>query len=244
MSHYLGPLPAPLQEVGTRLVDVGYFAELPEQVIINEYLPGQGIAAHIDCVPCFGSAIASLTLGSGCTMDFTHPTTLEKVSLYLEPRSLVVLTGTARYDWRHGIAGRRSDRVEGVVRARGHGSRLPSAPLSYSPESELPQDFTRDVTRDYSSSGYNLAGITEQPRVIAVKVPSLSYTAFMAEGDEDREFLTVEQAASYLQLSTSSIRSYIREGKLKAFRVAGLRKVLIQRSDLLALLEPARPTES
>ena len=119
MSHYLGPLPAPLQEVGTRLVDVGYFAELPEQVIINEYLPGQGIAAHIDCVPCFGSAIASLTLGSGCTMDFTHPTTLEKVSLYLEPRSLVVLTGTARYDWRHGIAGRRSDRVEGVVRARG-----------------------------------------------------------------------------------------------------------------------------
>ena len=59
-----------------------------------------------------------------------------------------------------------------------------------------------------------------------------------------REYLTVEQAASYLQLSTSSIRSYIRDGKLKAFRVAGLRKVLIQRVDLLALLEPARPTES
>ena len=60
---------------------------------------------------------------------------------------------------------------------------------------------------------------------------------------EDRDLLTVEQAASYLHLSTSSIRSYIREGKLKAFRVAGLRKVLIQRSDLMALLEPARPTE-
>lgn len=59
----------------------------------------------------------------------------------------------------------------------------------------------------------------------------------------DRDLLTVEQAASYLQLSTSSIRSYIRGGKLKAFRVAGLRKVLIQRSDLLALLEPARPAE-
>ena len=60
---------------------------------------------------------------------------------------------------------------------------------------------------------------------------------------EDRGLLTVEQAANYLHLSTSSIRSYIREGKLKAFRVAGLRKVLIQRSDLMALLEPARPTE-
>lgn len=65
----------------------------------------------------------------------------------------------------------------------------------------------------------------------------------MTEGDEDREFLTVEQAASYLQLSASSIRSYIRSGKLKAFRVTGLRKVLIQRKDLLALLEPARPAE-
>lgn len=66
----------------------------------------------------------------------------------------------------------------------------------------------------------------------------------MAESGEDREFLTVDQAASYLQLSTSSIRSYIRSGKLKAFRVAGLRKVLIQREDLLALLEPTRRDSS
>ena len=55
--------------------------------------------------------------------------------------------------------------------------------------------------------------------------------------------MTVEQAASYLQLSTSSIRSYIRGGKLKAFRIAGRRKVLIQCDDLMALLEPARPNE-
>ncbi len=53
-----------------------------------------------------------------------------------------------------------------------------------------------------------------------------------------RDLLTVEQAAQYLQLSASSIRSYIRQGKLKAFRVAGLRKVLIARAELLALLEP------
>ena len=72
----------------------------------------------------------------------------------------------------------------------------------------------------------------------------------MAQGESDdkyqalaQELLTVDQAAGYLQLSTSSIRSYIRSGKLKAFRVAGLRKVLIQRGDLLALLEPARPAE-
>ncbi len=48
----------------------------------------------------------------------------------------------------------------------------------------------------------------------------------------------MEPAAAYLQLSTSCIRSYFREGKLKAFRIAGLRKVLIFRTELLRLLEP------
>ena len=52
------------------------------------------------------------------------------------------------------------------------------------------------------------------------------------------DLLTVEQAAGYLQLSTSSIRSYIRQGRLRAFRIAGLRKVLIPRAELLTLLEP------
>ncbi len=62
--------------------------------------------------------------------------------------------------------------------------------------------------------------------------------------EKPRELFTVEQAAEYLQLSTSSIRSYIRLGKLEAYRVAGLRKVLIERSSLLKLLEPARITKS
>jgi excisionase family DNA binding protein len=55
-----------------------------------------------------------------------------------------------------------------------------------------------------------------------------------------REWLTVEQAADYLQLSQSSIRSYIRQDRLEARRIAGKRKVLIHRSELLKLLEPAR----
>ena len=60
----------------------------------------------------------------------------------------------------------------------------------------------------------------------------------MNRADPDTELLTVEQAANYLQLSTSSIRSYIHQGRLQAFRIAGLRKVLIPQSALLALLEP------
>ena len=58
--------------------------------------------------------------------------------------------------------------------------------------------------------------------------------------NDTRDLLTVEQAAAYLQVSQSSIRSYIRQGRLKAFRIAGKRKVLIPRTELLGLLEPAR----
>ena len=60
---------------------------------------------------------------------------------------------------------------------------------------------------------------------------------------EARDLLTVEQAAAYLQVSQSSIRSYIRQGRLQAYRIAGKRKVLIPKSALLSLLEPARPED-
>lgn len=60
---------------------------------------------------------------------------------------------------------------------------------------------------------------------------------------EARDLLTVEQAAQFLQVSQSSIRSYIRQGRLQAYRIAGKRKVLIPRAALLALLEPARPDD-
>ncbi len=60
---------------------------------------------------------------------------------------------------------------------------------------------------------------------------------------ESRDLLTVEQAAQYLQVSQSSIRSYIRQGRLQAFRIAGKRKVLIARSAIMGLLEPARPED-
>jgi alkylated DNA repair dioxygenase AlkB len=109
----IGELPDWLQYYAVRLQHGGLFTEMPDQVIINEYQPGQGISAHIDCVPCFAGAIASLSLGSSCVMDFTHSKTGEKSSLLLEPRSLLVLSGDARYVWQHAIAGRKMDRFNG-----------------------------------------------------------------------------------------------------------------------------------
>jgi len=54
------------------------------------------------------------------------------------------------------------------------------------------------------------------------------------------DLFTIEQAAQHLKVSQSSIRSYIRQGKLNAYRVAGKRKVLIPKPELLKLLVPAR----
>jgi alkylated DNA repair dioxygenase AlkB len=110
---YLGPLPSWLQDLAERLAHSGFFSDLPDQVIVNEYLPGQGIAPHIDCVPCFGGVIASLSLGSDVVMDFGRPEGSEKISHHLPARSLVVMTGPARYHWQHGIAKRKTDVVNG-----------------------------------------------------------------------------------------------------------------------------------
>ena len=104
-DSYFGPLPDWLDPVLETL------PFKPNQAIVNEYEPGQGISAHVDCVPCFGTMIASLSLGSGAVMQFTNCN--EKQEIYLEPRSLIVLSGKARYDWAHAIPARKSDMVGG-----------------------------------------------------------------------------------------------------------------------------------
>lgn len=104
---YLGPLPDWLTRVAQKL------PFKPDQTIVNEYQPGQGISAHIDCVPCFDDAIASLSLASPAIMQFTNPKTGEKQDIFLKERSLIVLTGPARYEWQHAIPARKTDVVSG-----------------------------------------------------------------------------------------------------------------------------------
>ena len=118
-SMSIGPIPEWLGSVCERQVERGLFCELADQVIINEYEPGQGITDHIDCEPCFGATVSSLSLGSTCVMNFTHKDTRETVRCLLAPRSAVVLQGEARYKWMHGIPGRKSDSWRGEKFARG-----------------------------------------------------------------------------------------------------------------------------
>ncbi len=116
----LGPLPVWLAPLAERLHAEGYFSAVPDQCIVNEYVPGQGIAQHVDCEPCFGDVIASLSLGNVCVMTFTRVDGNDQHTLTLPPRSLLVMRGEARYDWRHGIPARKTDMIDGerVARAR------------------------------------------------------------------------------------------------------------------------------
>ncbi len=112
---YLGPLPDWCLPYAKRLVEQKLFADLPDQVIVNEYMPGQGIADHIDCLPCFTDTIISLSLGSQCIMNITNDVDKnKKLELLLQPRSLVVLTNKSRYEWTHGIKPKKSDIINGV----------------------------------------------------------------------------------------------------------------------------------
>lgn len=116
---YLGRLPDWLQPLAQRLYDEGTFPAVPDQAIVNEYLPGQGISAHIDCVPCFADTIASLSLGSPAVMQFVNPKTGKKREIPLEERSLIILSGEARYEWMHAIPARKADIVNGLKINRG-----------------------------------------------------------------------------------------------------------------------------
>ena len=114
MSMRVGELPKWLKELSVKLYQEGYMPEVADQVIINEYEPGQGISAHIDCEPCFQDTIVSLSLGSSCIMYFINKfDKTKKFEVWLDPGSLIVLSDEARYNWLHAIPPRKSDKLDG-----------------------------------------------------------------------------------------------------------------------------------
>lgn len=110
------PLPDWLRQLGERVSAAVDGHPRFDQVIINEYTPGQGIAAHVDHRELFGPVVVTVSLGSDVVMDFANGGIT--VPVLLERRSMTCLTGPARYTWTHRIAARQSDMVAGQRRAR------------------------------------------------------------------------------------------------------------------------------
>jgi len=92
----------------------------PNQIIINKYEPGQGIAAHVDNQTYFTGDIATLSLGSEYIMTFRS--LVDKSIHYdvlLPVGSLAVMKDDAIDKWTHEIVNRRTDTINGNTIKRG-----------------------------------------------------------------------------------------------------------------------------
>ncbi|EPS57988.1 hypothetical protein M569_16828, partial [Genlisea aurea] len=102
---------------------------------VNEYPPGIGLSPHIDTHSAFEDLIFSLSLAGPCIMEFRKYTTnsdwqvgqipfsdaesqlsdkrlnFVRKAIHLPPRSLLLLSGEARYAWHHYIPHHKMDRV-------------------------------------------------------------------------------------------------------------------------------------
>ena len=107
-SMHLGSLPVELAELAERLFRENLVPKLPDQVIINEYVANQGITPHVDA-QSFADGIATISLLESWQMIFHAPRGKEKVPRLLEQRSVAVMHGEARYQWKHEIRKRKSE---------------------------------------------------------------------------------------------------------------------------------------
>lgn len=77
------------------------------QIIINEYIPGQGISPHIDDPKQFGNWIVGISLISNIEMDFQYGNI--KITKLIKRKSLYQMIDDIRYKYTHSIAKRKKD---------------------------------------------------------------------------------------------------------------------------------------
>jgi alkylated DNA repair dioxygenase AlkB len=109
--YRVGDLPPWADALAARLRDDGLMPYVADQLIVTEYQPGDGIRPHIDA-PIFADVIVGVALGSTCVMEFLRQGHATQFVL-VEPRSALVLSGDARFEWQHGIAARMADDWQG-----------------------------------------------------------------------------------------------------------------------------------
>ena len=108
-------IPPTFQVIAKRIEKITKIKDFSiDQITANEYLPSQGIAPHVDTTRSFTGIIVSLCLFSGCVFTLRDVRNSKKhKSIYHRPRSLIIMTGPARFDYQHYIAPRKGDVVDG-----------------------------------------------------------------------------------------------------------------------------------
>ncbi|KAK7309464.1 hypothetical protein RJT34_06214 [Clitoria ternatea] len=141
-KHCLGELPSFVSPILERISSCPTFKSIKnivlDQLTVNEYPPGVGLSPHIDTHSAFEDLIFSLSLSGPCIMEFRRyengdwlpraasdaDAKVESLKddsnfirrvVYLPPRSLLLLSGEARYAWHHYIPHHKIDKVNGKV---------------------------------------------------------------------------------------------------------------------------------
>ena len=111
-------IPDFLNELIDRIVNDHIVENKFDQIIVNEYKPGEGLKPHFDRKDYFQNIIVGVSLNSATTMEFynekTSPDGCQKKSILIPRRSLYVLKDDARYVWKHGISSKKYDIVNGI----------------------------------------------------------------------------------------------------------------------------------
>ena len=116
-DDYIGQLPEWLDKYIFKIFKKGYINQYPNQVTINRYLPGEGIASHIDVPRIFAEKLYSISIGSGCSMFFEAEKDYHMY--YLPRKTFMLMEGDARYKYKHGIRRNHIDIVDEKEITRG-----------------------------------------------------------------------------------------------------------------------------
>ncbi|RYD78253.1 MAG: alpha-ketoglutarate-dependent dioxygenase AlkB [Sphingobacteriales bacterium] len=110
-------IPPQIAKLAAQITDKNILNQLPDQVIINEYVPGEGIKPHKDR-NYYENQICGVNLGSGCVMRFIKGKNIEVVDIEIPRRSLYIMQDDARAKWSHGIPPRKKDNINGALHHR------------------------------------------------------------------------------------------------------------------------------
>lgn len=110
-------MPPLMRQLSEELVEQKIILLQPDQVIINEYVPGEGIKPHKDRA-YYENQICGVNLGSGCIMRFIRGKNEEVIDVEVPRRSVYVMQDDARKKWKHAIPPRKKDNIDGNLKHR------------------------------------------------------------------------------------------------------------------------------
>ena len=110
-------MPPHMEQLSKELVERKIILLQPDQVIINEYVPGEGIKPHKDRA-YYENQICGVNLGSGCIMRFIKGINEQVIDVEVPRRSVYVMQDDARKKWKHAIPPRKKDNIDGQLKHR------------------------------------------------------------------------------------------------------------------------------